>query len=348
MSRVTGLAACDWYALMCLDKRVSVVGRTQEQLEQRVTVACEYSATEHNVPIAWKDESGEIVAFCIVHFDKEIRVNGLGNAYFSTLIALPVASVLQQLMCSSVEYINSTRLLPERVSDLVGPLHSSFLIERGLRTFESDFNVFSLPSNTVELTHALTQAGCRKEKDLIEIVFQPPSHGYQQHALEEKLTRRLADIEFHHCGQDELIAKSQLLADCYNQSWERNWGYSPASREQFEIASRNIKNISAIIAEHDAKVVGFTMFAPAMNEQGLYGRAFFTGVAPEYQLKGLSVALTLKLAAIALNKVGRSKISLSWMLEDNVMVLRTMRHLTRDGICHERAYRIYRYTASVE
>jgi hypothetical protein len=31
MSRVTGLAACDWNALMCLDKRVSVVGRTQEQ-----------------------------------------------------------------------------------------------------------------------------------------------------------------------------------------------------------------------------------------------------------------------------------------------------------------------------
>jgi len=63
MSRVTGLAACDWYALMCLDKRVSVVGRTQEQLAQRVTAACEYSATEHNVPVAWKDESGEIVGF---------------------------------------------------------------------------------------------------------------------------------------------------------------------------------------------------------------------------------------------------------------------------------------------
>lgn len=348
MSRVIGLAACDWYALKCLDERISVVGRTQEQLVQRVTAACEYSATEHNVPIAWKDESGVIVAFCIVHFDKQLRVNGLGSAYFSTLIVVPVASVLQQLMRCAIEYINSTRLLPRRVSDLVGPIHSSFLIERGLRTFESDFNVFSLPSNTIELTDALVQAGFRKEKDLVEIVFQPPAQGYQQHALEEKLTQRLTGIEFHHYGQEELVARSQLLADCYNQSWERNWGYSPASKEQFEIASRNIKNISALVAEHDAKIVGFTMFAPAMNEQGLYGRAFFTGVAPEYQRKGLSIALTLKLTAIALSKVGRSRISVSWMLEDNVMVLRTMRHLTRDGICHERAYRIYRYTAPVE
>jgi len=76
--------------------------------------------------------------------------------------------------------------------------------------------------------------------------------------------------------------------------------------------------------------------------------ALFTGVAPEYQRKGLSIALILKLSAVALNKVGRSKIGLPWMVEDNVMVLRTMRHLTRDGICSERAYRIYRYTAPVE
>jgi GNAT superfamily N-acetyltransferase len=239
-------------------------------------------------------------------------------------------------------------LLPGQVTELVGPLHSSFLVERGLRTFESDFNVFSLPSNSPELADAFIEAGCEKAKDLIEIVFEPPAEGYQQHDLEEKLTRRLAGIQFHRYGQDELVAKSQALADCYNRAWQRNWGFSPSTAGQFEVAARNIKDMSALIAEQDGEILGFTMFAPAMNEQGLYGRAFFTGVAPEYQKKGLSVALTLKLSAIALHQVGRSKISVSWMLEDNVMVLRTMRHLTRDGICTERVYRIFRYTASVK
>lgn len=129
---------------------------------------------------------------------------------------------------------------------------------------------------------------------------------------------------------------------------ERNWGYSPASKGQFEVAARNINNISALIAERHGEVVGFTMFAPALNQQGLYGRAFFTGVAPAYQRKGLSVALTLKLSAIALSVVGRGRISVSWMLEDNIMVLRTMRHLTQEGVCHERAYRIYRYATPAE
>ena len=348
MSRVSGLAACDWDALARLDKRISTVGRSPQQLEQRFTVACTYSATEHNVPVAWKDEEGEVVAFCIVHFDRHGTINGVGHAYFSTLIALPEAGVLKQLLRGCIEYINSTDLLSGPVTELVGPIHSSFLVERGLRTFESDFNVFSLPSNSPELTDALTEAGCEKAKDLIEIVFQPPAGGYQQHELEEKLTRRLTGIQFHHYGQDELVAKSQSLADCYNRAWQRNWGFSPSSREQFEVAARNIKDISALIAEQDGEILGFTMFAPATNEQGVYGRAFFTGVVPEYQKKGLSVALTLKLSAIAMHQIGRSKISLSWMLEDNVMVLRTMRHLTRDGICTERAYRIFRFTASVE
>lgn len=348
MSRVIGLAACDWYALQCLDQKVSVVHRTQQQIEQRVIAACEHSATEHNTPVAWQDEHGNLVAFCIVHFDRRATVNGLGTAYFSTLLALPQADVLQHLMRSSIEYINSTRLLPRQVTELVGPIHSSFLVERGLRTFESDFNVFSLPANTLALADALARAGFQKEKDLIEIVFEPPAEGYQHKALEDKLTQRMGDIRFVHCGQDELVAKSQRLADCYKRAWEHNWGYSPASKEQFEVAARNIKNISALIAEHDNKIVGFTMFAPALNEQGLYGRAFFTGVAPEFQRRGLSVALTLKLSAIALKTVGRKSISLSWMLEDNVMVLRTMRRLTQEGVCHDRVYRVYKYVTPVE
>lgn len=348
MSRVIGLAACDWYALQHLDQQVSVVGRTQQQIEQRVIAACEHSATEHNIPVAWQDEQGNLVAFCIVHFDRRTTINGVGTAYFSTLIALPQASALQALMHSSIDYINSSRLLPRQVTELVGPIHSSFLIERGLRTFESDFNVFSLPANTQALADALTEAGFHKEKDLIEIVFEPPAQGYQYQALEDKLTQRLADIQFVHCGQDELVAKSQQLADCYNRAWERNWGYSPASKGEFEVAARNINNISALIAERHGEVVGFTMFAPALNQQGLYGRAFFTGVAPAYQRKGLSVALTLKLSAIALSVVGRGRISVSWMLEDNIMVLRTMRHLTQEGVCHERAYRIYRYATPAE
>jgi len=348
MGITTGFQACDWEALAYLAQEICVSGSSSEQIKQRVTAACEYSATEYNVPVAWQNESGDTVAFCVLHFDSETKVNGLGKAYFSTLIALPVASILRHFLKSSIEYINSTQLLLERVAELIGPVHSSFLIERGLRTFESDFNVFSLPSNMKKLADALIEAGCTKEKDLIEIIFQPPPQGYQQHDLEAKLTRRLTGIDFHHYGQDQLASRSQLLAHCYNRSWERNWGFSPSTSEQFEIAARRIKDISALVAERDGQILGFTMFAPATNEQGLYGRAFFTGVAPEYQKKGLSVALTLKLSAIAMHTIGRSKISLSWMLEDNVMVLRTMRHLTQDGICHERAYRIFNYVASVE
>ena len=52
-------------------------------------------------------------------------------------------------------------------------------------------------------------------------------------------------------------------------------GVAPNPKNSLKSLRAIYENISALIAEHDAKIVGFTMFAPAMNEHGLYGRAFY-------------------------------------------------------------------------
>ncbi|UXK12936.1 GNAT family N-acetyltransferase [Erwinia pyrifoliae] len=134
------------------------------------------------------------------------------------------------------------------------------------------------------------------------------------------------------------LTRWPVFVDHFNNiAWQDNWGFSPTTSEEIAIATENVQNIMGMIARKDGRIIGFTMMHFTENK---VGRAFFSGVLPEYRQRGLSVVLTSKLSSIAIQQ-DISNFSISWMLEDNKMIVRTMQKLTRHGESQLRRYRIF-------
>jgi hypothetical protein len=158
----------------------------------------------------------------------------------------------------------------------------------------------------------------------------------------------------------------ELLNDVYNQAWSKNWGFVPMSVEEFRHMAKDMKQIVdpdlVFIAEVDGNPVGFSLTLPNVNQVLKYtnGRLFPTGllkllwhtkvknkidsvriltlgIIPEYQKRGLDTLFYLNTFDVGTSK-GYKWAEMSWILEDNIMILRALEHL--DGRVYKK-YRVY-------
>ncbi len=247
-----------------------------------------------------------------------------------------------------------------------GPMNPSANYECGLLVegFDSPPYVM-MPYNPPYYGRLLEQVGLRKARDL---------YAYHTTATEIQLARaeRLAERAAHEHGVrvrpvrlKEFQAELERFFQVYNAAWSRNWGFAPMSREEMEYLGRQMRPILdpnlALLAEVHGRAVGCALALPDINQalRHARGRLFplgllrilyhkrairrmrvlILGVLEEYRTMGAAAALY---AALFRNgrRAGYEEGEFSWVLEDNVMMNRSLEAL---GARRYKTYRIYEW-----
>jgi GNAT superfamily N-acetyltransferase len=165
----------------------------------------------------------------------------------------------------------------------------------------------------------------------------------------------------------EIEAESERLRSVYNRAWEKNWGFVPFTKAEFDHLRKELRPILipefVWLAEADGKAVGFSLAVPNINEvfkkmngrlttfglpiglaKLLYyksrlksARLVALGVIPEF--RGLGVAEMLVLKAVENVMINRQMPGeLSMTLENNVLINRLIEAV---GGRRYKTYRIY-------
>jgi GNAT superfamily N-acetyltransferase len=158
----------------------------------------------------------------------------------------------------------------------------------------------------------------------------------------------------------------QRIKEIYNSAWSRNWGFVPMTEEEFDRVAKDLKQIvdphMVFIAEVKGKPAGFSLALPDFNQvlARLNGRLFpfgifkliwhtkirnkidgvriiTMGVIPEYQKRGIDTVFYAQTYNVGVKR-GYNWAEMSWVLEDNVLMNRTLELL---GAKLYKKYRIY-------
>lgn len=155
----------------------------------------------------------------------------------------------------------------------------------------------------------------------------------------------------------------------YNTSWERNWGFVPMTDPEFDHLAAQLRQIIdpdlVVIAEKDGEMVGFGLSLPDLNQplrlayprpgypEALtmlklawhwkvrrrvdWLRVFALGVLPEYRGTGVDALMYFETAESAIPK-GYKMAEMSWILENNTMMNRSIRMLGGEVYKTHRVY----------
>jgi GNAT superfamily N-acetyltransferase len=222
-----------------------------------------------------------------------------------------------------------------------------------------------MPYNPPYYASLLERTGLHKAKDL---------YAYHTTANEIQMSRaeRLAEraavehgVRVRPVCLKNFEAELELFFRIYNAAWRRNWGFAPMSRAEMEHLGRELKPVMdpdlVLLAEVNREAVGCALALPDINQAlrhangrlfplGLFKilyykrtirrmRVVILGVLEEYRATGAAAALY---AALFRNgrRAGYDEGEFSWVLEDNVMMNRSLEAL---GARRYKTYRIYEW-----
>jgi len=222
-----------------------------------------------------------------------------------------------------------------------------------------------MPYNPRYYPQLMDQAGLRKAKDLLAYVTTPET-------VEARKIERIAHraeaangVKVRPINMKDFAGDVARVWEVYNQAWIRNWGFIPMSREEFFAMGKEMKMIlkpdMVLIGEVGSRVVGFALALPDVNQAlkraggslfptGLLKilyyqrliknvRVLALGVVEEYRTSGLAAALYATLVRNA-RKLGYGDCEMSWILEDNVLMNRSLEVM---GAKRYKTYRIYEW-----
>lgn len=245
-----------------------------------------------------------------------------------------------------------------------GPVNPSTNYECGTLVdgFDSDPMVM-MTYNPRYYPTLLEGAGLRKAKDLL---------AYSSHAQKIEMSKidRVADralktngVTVRPINMKNFQGEVEKVWEVYEAAWARNWGYVPMSKEEFMLMGKDMKMILkpelVLIGEKAGKTVGFALALPDVNQAlkpagghlfplGIFKilyyqrlvksvRVLALGVVEEYRATGLAAGFYAALVRNA-RKLGFGECEMSWILEDNVLMNRSLELM---GAKRYKTYRIY-------
>jgi GNAT superfamily N-acetyltransferase len=262
--------------------------------------------------------------------------------------------------------LNTARgwLIQRGASVVRGPVSPSTNYECGLLVDGFDSSPMVMMTYNPRYYAALIEgAGFVKAKDL---------YAYRSSAskLESRKIERLADrvmtngVRVRPIDMKHYDAEVERVWTIYNAAWSRNWGFVPASRREFLLIGKEMKQILkpelVLLGEVEGRVVGFALALPDINQalKPAGGRLFPTGllkiiyhqhlvrsvrvltlgVVEEYRASGLAAAFYATLLRNARKLGYHGDCEMSWILEDNVLMNRSLEVM---GAERYKTYRIY-------
>jgi GNAT superfamily N-acetyltransferase len=220
-----------------------------------------------------------------------------------------------------------------------------------------------MPYNRPDYDALLRGAGLSPAKDLL--AYWIPSSTPVPERFERLCGRVLerSGIAFRPIDLRRFRDEVRVVKELYNRCWEANWGFVPATDEEFDAAAKDLKLVidpkMFLIAERAGKPVGFIGTLLDLNEAlvGLDGRLLpfnwarllwrkrkirrlrtvILGVLPEARGKGVD-AVFFRESIRAAAAHGYAGSEASWILDDNV---RMRADLEAVGARVTKRYRIY-------
>ena len=179
----------------------------------------------------------------------------------------------------------------------------------------------------------------------------------------EKIRER-AGIVIRKINMSDFQGEIRRVKEVYNSAWSHNWGFVPMTDEEINHMAYQLKKIVdpdlVLFAEIDGKPIGFSMALPDINQalKKINGRLFpfgllkllwhsrkidgvrvpIMGVVHEYQNKGIAAMFGVESFKVGTEKKGYVRGEMSWILEDNALMIRA---LERMGARIYKTYRIY-------
>jgi GNAT superfamily N-acetyltransferase len=252
---------------------------------------------------------------------------------------------------------------------LRGPVNPSTNYECALLVdgFDSDPMVM-MTYNPPYYPALMDQAGLRKAKDLF-------AYSHDARNIDSPKINRIAERVVRNSGvsirpinMKDFEAEVARVWEVYGAStgaWAHNWGFVPMSQAEFAAMGKEMKMIVkpelVLIGEVAGKVVGFALALPDVNQalkhargnllptgllKILYYQRLITsvrvlalGVVEEYRASGLAAGFYATLVRNA-RKLGYEACEMSWVLEDNVLMNRSLEVM---GAKRYKTYRIYEW-----
>lgn len=239
------------------------------------------------------------------------------------------------------------------MAKLLGPMNPTSNDECGLLVEGFDRPpVVMMPYNPRYYVDLVEGQGFAKAKDLLAY------HFYVGDKPLARLTRVADGVQRREPGlvvrpirRKTLFADLAAVKEVYNAAWEQNWGFVPMTDAELNFMAKRLKPLLdeglALLAEDKGEPVAFMLSLPDWNValQPLRGRlltpkifnfllfllrkkrptmarVITLGVKQSHRgrgVEGIMLAQSLK-AGLAM---GLKETEISWLLEDNVMVIRT-------------------------
>ena len=247
-----------------------------------------------------------------------------------------------------------------------GPMNPSTNYECAMLIdgFDSDPMVM-MTYNARYYPELMEAAGLRKAKDLYAYSSSVAGVGTEKSERVADKALASAGVTVRPIDMKNFKADVERVWQVYNSAWERNWGFVPMSREEFALMGKEMKQILkpelVLIGEINSRVIGFALALPDVNQalKPAGGRLFPTGlvkilyyqrlikgvrvlvlgVMEEYRASGLAAAFYATLTRNA-RKLGYRDCEMSWILEDNVLMNRSLAMM---GAKRYKTYRIYEW-----
>jgi hypothetical protein len=247
---------------------------------------------------------------------------------------------------------------------LRGPMNPSTNYECGMLVdgFDSSPQVM-MTYNPRYYPDLMDRVGLRKAKDLYAYVGNP--NAAKAEKIERVAERSVAKqgIRIRPIDMKNFQADVEKVWSIYNSAWEKNWGFVPMTREEFMLMGKEMKQVLkpelVLIGEKDGRMVGFALALPDVNQalKPAGGKLFPTGllkilyhqrrinrlrvialgVVEEFRATGIAASFYASLFASG-RRLGYGDCEMSWILEDNVLMNRS---LVAMGAKRYKTYRIY-------
>ena len=223
---------------------------------------------------------------------------------------------------------------------------------------------FGLPHHPPTYHMWLESYGLGTAKDLVTFGVDRSSFDLNRvERITSRIRRNRNDLRIRAVDTTAWPSEVDLLWKLYNKTWERNWGFVPMSKPEFEFEARTLRRFMhpelVRIIEVGGKASGFIIGVPDINPgvQACNGKLFplgwltmhraavratrcrvvTFGVLPEVRRQGLELVLLDDFSRQAVAN-GFESAECGWIPEDNRLMTRPMKTL---GAHQLRRYRIY-------
>jgi GNAT superfamily N-acetyltransferase len=279
--------------------------------------------------------------------------------FFEAIDSQPVANALFR---SAWDWLRA-----RGVKVMRGPVSPSTNYECGLLVEGFDSSPFVMMTyNPPYYADLIEHAGLKKIKDLFAyITTAAATAGHKAMRVAERAMRS-SHVTIRPVNMKNFMADTDAIWTIYSSAWSRNWGFAPLTKEEFRLLAKDMKEIIApefaLIGEVAGQTVGFALALPDINlalkpARGnlfplglikiLYHqrrikslRVMALGVVEEFRTAGVAAGFYATLIKSA-QRLGYGSCEFSWVLEDNILMNRSIESL---GARRYKTYRLYEGT----